>query len=168
MFKVNDTIVYGSEGVCRIIGIEEKDFVGVKKNYYVIKPEGSAASIIYVPFDSEALVAKMSKLLSKEEINALIDSLSDMPVEWIPNERERKEVYKSIFAEGDRAELLNMIRAIHIERKKREAVGKRLHMTDEHFLKDAEQCIYSEFQHVLNIKREDVIPYIVSRIEKNV
>lgn len=34
MFKVNDTIVYGSEGVFMIVDIEEKEFVGIKKTYY--------------------------------------------------------------------------------------------------------------------------------------
>jgi len=100
------------------------------------------------------------------KVNELIDSLPDETIQWIPNERDRKEAYRNILASGNRVELLRMIHAIYLERKQLEAVHKRLHMTDEHFLKDAEQALYGEFQHVLKILQEKVIPYIVSRIEK--
>ena len=35
MFKVNDVLVYGSQGVCKIVDIEEKSISGAKKKYYV-------------------------------------------------------------------------------------------------------------------------------------
>jgi len=167
MFKVNDTIIYGSEGVCQILGIEEKDFIGAKKTYYVIKPVASSSSTIFVPIDSEVLVAKMRSLMSKKEINELIDSLQKEAVSWIENERERKEAYKNILSGGNPIELLNMIRTIHLEKENRETTGKRLHLIDESFLRDAEKCLYSEFQHVLNLRQDEVIPYIINRIEKH-
>ena len=166
MFQINDTIIYGSEGVCRIVAIEEKNFVGVNKNYYVIKPVEKDGLITYVPLDSEILVSRMRKLLSKEEINELIDSLPEKPMDWISNERERKEEYKKLLLTGDRVELLKMIHAVHIERQSRESMNKRLHIADEHFLKEAEQCIYSEFRYVLEIEQEEIIPYIIARIDK--
>ena len=36
MFKINDVIVYGSQGVCEIVDIEEKSIGGVRKNYFVL------------------------------------------------------------------------------------------------------------------------------------
>jgi len=167
MFKINDTIIYGSEGVCQIVDIKENDFLGGKRTYYVIKPMGYNASTIYVPVDSELLVQKMHSLLSKNEINDLIDSLPKEPTHWIPNERERKEKYKELLSSGNRAELLNMIRTVHNERIKRESLHKRLHMIDEHFLNDAEKCLYSEFQFVLKLKQDEVISYIMNRVESN-
>ena len=83
MFKVNDTIIYGSEGICQIVAIEENDFVGVKKTYYVMKPLGKDSSTTYVPIDSEMLVARMRKLLTKKEINELIDALPNEPIKWL-------------------------------------------------------------------------------------
>ena len=32
MFKINDMVLYGTAGVCKIVDIEEKDFVGAKRN----------------------------------------------------------------------------------------------------------------------------------------
>lgn len=166
MFKVNDTIIYGSEGVCQIVAIEENDFVGVKKTYYVIKPLGKDSSTTYVPIDSEILVVRMRKLLTKKEINELIDALPNEPIKWLSSERDRKEAYKNIIESGNRIELMKMIRAVYLEKQQRESMHKRLHIIDERFMKDAEQCLYSEFQHVLNIRQEEIIPYIVARIEK--
>jgi RNA polymerase-interacting CarD/CdnL/TRCF family regulator len=32
MFKINDVVVYGSQGVCEIVGIDEQKVDGVFKN----------------------------------------------------------------------------------------------------------------------------------------
>ena len=165
MFKVNDTIIYGSEGVCQIIGIEEKNFGGAVRSYYIVKPLYSNSSTIFIPLYSEILTAKMHRMLSREEIEELIDSLPNETIEWIPNDRERKNAYRKIIASGDRTELLKAIRGIYLEKKRREALHKNLHLIDEHFLRDAEQCLWGEFQHVLGIGQDEVIPYIVNRIE---
>jgi CarD family transcriptional regulator len=60
-----------------------------------------------------------------------------------------------------------MIKAIYAHKKEREAEGKRLHISDEHFFKDAEQMLYNEFQYVLDIQNKaDLITYIFKRLEK--
>jgi CarD family transcriptional regulator len=43
--------------------------------------------------------------------------------------------------------------------------GKKLRVSDERFLKDAEKVLYDEFAHVLDIKREEVLPFIFEQIE---
>jgi CarD family transcriptional regulator len=168
LFKVNDTIMYGTEGVCQIIDIEEKDFLGEKREYYVIKPQATSSSTIYVPTDSEVLVARMRHLLSAEELNSLIDSLALEAGEWIENERERKERYKSIAASPEASELFEMMGVIYREKKRRESEGRRLHMTDERFLAEAEQCVFGEIRCVLGIKQEEVASYISDRVENKV
>ena len=35
MFQVDDVIIYGTQGVCRITGMEEKTVSGTKKTYFV-------------------------------------------------------------------------------------------------------------------------------------
>ena len=50
----------------------------------------------------------------------------------------------------------------------REAEGKRLHMSDERFFKDAEQILYNEFQYVLDLAgKDDLMDYIVRRLESH-
>ena len=167
MFNVDDIVTYGINGVCKIVTIEEKNLMGTKKNYLVLKPLNDDKSTFYVPVDNENLLSKMRKLLSEDEINQLIDSMPNEKILWINNERERKERYRQIIADGNHSELIRMIKAIHLEKKDREEKGKKLHISDERFLKEAEKILYDEFQYVLNLSEKDVMSYIFTRIDKN-
>lgn len=98
MFMIDDVLVYGTQGVCKIVDIEEKSISGTKKKYYVLKPSDEKGPTIFAPVDNEHVLKKMRKLLSKKEIDNLIDSMPDKDPTWISNENERKEQYKSIIA----------------------------------------------------------------------
>lgn len=167
MFNINDMIVYGSHGVCKIEGIEDKELMGTQKKYFVLKPVKSDTSTYFVPTENDMLLAKMRKLLSEKEINELIDSMPNEKANWIANENERKEKYRCIISGGNHVELIKMIKAIFIEKKEREANGKRLHASDERFLKDAEQLLYGEFQYVLNLNEDQLMTYVFDRIENS-
>jgi len=167
MFKENDMIIYGSHGVCKIIGQEEKNLTGETKTYFVLKPVKNNSSTYFIPADNERLATKMRRILSKEEIDQLIDSMPEESANWIENENERREQYKKIISEGNHTQLIRMIKAIFYQKKVREADGKRLLSFDEHFFKDAKQILHSEFQYVLNFNEDELLEYIFKRIEKN-
>ena len=165
MFRVDDVIVYGVQGVCKIADTEEKTVSGVKKTYFVLKPVADGGATIFVPTDNEHVLKKMRRLLTKEEIHKLIDAMPGENAVWVADENERKELYKNILAKGDHLQMIQMLKAIYANKKEREAEGKRLHMSDERFFKDAEQILYNEFQYVLNLKsKEDLIAYIFEQI----
>ena len=167
MFKINDMIIYGTQGVCKIEDIEEKTFSGVHKTYFVLKPINEKGSTVYAPTDNEFVLKKMRRLLTKDEIHKLIDSMPEENTVWIENESERKALYKEVLAGGEHLELIRMIKAIYAHKNEREAEGKRLHMSDERFFKEAEQILYNEFQYVLHLScKEDLMKYIFERIEK--
>ena len=167
MFKINDVIIYGAQGVCEITGIEEKTISGAKRKYFVLKPVKDNGATIFAPTDNQHILKKMRRLLSAEEIDALIGSMATEKANWIANENERREHYKGILAGGDHLELIRMIKAIYLHKQEREAAGRRLHMTDERFFKDAEQILYNEFQYVLKLNsKEELMAYILARIEK--
>ena len=64
-------------------------------------------------------------------------------------------------------ELIQMIKALYFHKQKREADGKNLYLSDERFFKEAERILYDEFQYVLNIKREELLPFIFQKIEES-
>lgn len=167
MFEIDDIVTYGINGVCRVVDFEEKDLFGTKKQYLVLKPLSGRGSTYYVPTDNENILSKMRKLLSEDEINHLIDTMPYEDVLWIDDERQRKECYKKIIADGNHSELVKIIKAIYHEKKVREEKGKKLHISDERFLKEAEKILYEELGYVLNISTEEVLPYIFARLEKN-
>ena len=105
--------------------------------------------------------------MTKEEVNALINSMPNKIPLWIANENERKEVYKEILASGDQAAMISMLQALFAHKKEREAEGKRLHVSDERFMNDAEQLLYDEWQYVLNVYKAGLMDYIFSRVERN-
>ena len=165
MLQINDVVGYGSQGVCEIVDIEEKRIDGVRKSYFVLKPKADSGATFYVPTWNEKAWGKMRKVMTKKDVHALIDSMPNKTPIWISNEVEHKEVYKKILASGDQAAIISMVQALFIHTKEREAEGKRLHMSDEHFMKDAEQLLYNEWQYVLNVDKVGLMDYIFNRIE---
>ena len=167
MFKVNDVVVYGSQGVCEIIGIDERKIDGVSRTYFVLKPKDDRCATCYIPTWNEKALAKMRKVMTKQEVDALIDSMPSKSPNWIANEKDRKESYKNILASRDQSAIISMVQALFSHKKEREAEGKRMHMSDELFLKDAEQLLYNEWQYILNVDKAGLMSYIFERIERN-
>ncbi len=167
MFEINDVVVYGAQGVCEIVSIDERKVDGMIKKYFVLKPKNDKGATCYVPTWNEKAWGKMRKVMNKEDVDALIDSMPNKTPTWIENENQRKETYKRILASGDQAAIIAMVQALFIHKKEREAEGKRLHISDEHFMKEAEQILYDEWKYVLHVDQAGLMDYILSRIEGN-
>ena len=165
MFKVNDIVVYSSQGVCEITGIEERKIGGEIKKYFVLKPMNDRGATCYVPTWNEKAWIKIRKVMTKKDVDALIDSMPNKKPTWIANENERKEEYKRILASGDQGAIISMLQALFYHKIERESEGKRLHMSDEHFMKDAEQLLYNEWQYVLNVDKAGLMAYVFERLE---
>ena len=73
MFQRGETVLYGSEGVCRIAEIQEMKIGRTKAEYYVLKPVYRESATIYVPVDNPTLVARMKHVLSQQEIDRLLE-----------------------------------------------------------------------------------------------
>ena len=114
--------------------------------------------------DNEKLIAKMRRILSEEEIYELIKAMPDKNGAWIENKNERNEYFRSILSNGDRAEIIKLIKIIYQHKEELKAIGKKLHASDEQFFKEAEKVIYDEFALVLNIRYDQVLPFIVDQI----
>lgn len=165
MYQINDTVLYGTHGVCQIAEITQQSFGNPTKTYYVLKPVHNPSSTIYVPVDSEALTSKIRQVLSREEIYELIHSMPYEESYWIENEPERKERYREIIAKGDRHELIQMLKALYHHQQQQALRGKKLHAADERYFKEAEKLLYDEFALVLNIKPSQVLPFIMEQIQ---
>lgn len=165
MFQIDDTVIYGAEGVFKVKEISYMEFAGEQKEYYVLKSLYNENSTIFVPTDKETLIAKMRKILSKEEIYDIVKSMPDEDLIWIEDEGERLQVYKEILMKGDHRHIVKLIRTLYLHGQKLKEMGKNLHKVDERFLKDAERILYDEFAYVLKIKPEQVLPFIQKQIE---
>ncbi|MBE6798453.1 MAG: hypothetical protein E7525_01565 [Ruminococcaceae bacterium] len=155
MLELNSTVFYGTTGVCVVENIEKKKIGRVFKNYYVLKPVAQCASTVYIPTDNEALLAKVRKVLSVDEVKELIDATdsSDM---WIEDESKRKEVFGGIISAGTCSERLNLMRSIHLKQQELNEKSKRLHLSDERFFKEVSRIVCDEFSHVLSLTVKEV------------
>lgn len=163
--RCGDRVVYGIHGVCRVVDVESRVIDRKTVEYYVLEPAGQEDAKFYVPTRNPAAVAKMRKVLTKEEINQMLESEEVKADSWIPNEAVRKEKYREILSRADCMELIRMIRALYIHKQDQLAAGKKFHQCDENFMRDAERLIRSELVEVLDIPKEQIGEYIRSKVE---
>lgn len=166
MYKIGDTVIYKGEGVCTVADIVVKVFREKEMEYYVLKPVYKENSEVFVPKNNTELTSKMRQVLTRQEIISLIKSMPDESDIWIDDENQRKSYYKQLIANGDRTELIRLIKTLFNYKEKQKNAGRKLHTTDEKFLKDAEKILYDEFAYVLNISQKEVIPFIAGELEK--
>ncbi len=165
MFKVGDTVSYGTQGACRITSIEKLSLAGTPQEYYILSPEFQQGSKIYVPKANGELTAKIRKILSKEEIFELIKLMPDDDTIWIENDAERTEKYRNIIASGDRRKIAQLIKTFYLEQQNRQKNGRRLRQSDEQLFRRAENVLHSEFALVLNITIEQFVPFLHNQID---
>ena len=59
MFQVNDVIIYGNQGVCKIAAIEEKSISGAKREYFTLRPIKEQGPTIYAPTNNALVQNKI-------------------------------------------------------------------------------------------------------------
>ena len=167
IYRLNDAVMYGVHGVCRITAITEMSFSGTEKLYYVLKPIAERESTIFIQTDNRKEVERMHPALTHDSAMEFILSLPDEEVEWIDDDPLRKETYATVFANADRSELISLIRMIAHRRTELGRVGKKMRVTDENFIRDAEKILFGELAFALEIPLESVINYISRTLNRD-
>ena len=165
MYKKDDIIMYGTSGVCRVVGMIERDFGGTSHPYYQLQPVYDEKSTLFVPLENPALVEKMHGVLSADAVEELLHTTPEQQPAWIADEASRKQHYKEILEGDDRKALICAIQALYRHRQSCREEGKKLHVCDERFLKDAERILYDELAFVLKIDRDKILGYILSKLD---
>lgn len=164
MYKVNDAVVYGSQGVCIVTSIAERKFGGEIKKYLVLKPVYDRRDTIFVPLDNQLLYSRLHRVLTSEEVEQIIEHIPEDEYIWIENESERKDCYKKVLSGGNRQEISRVIKTLFFRRSEKEKIGKKLHSSDERILKEAEKLLFDEFAFVLNISPDEVLLLIRKKL----
>lgn len=162
MYKIGDHVVYGIHGVCRIIEQEERTVDRKQVLYYVLEPLEHAGARYYIPTHNQAALAKLRPVMSRAELDALLTSDAVRKDNWVADENQRKQTYRELINSGDRAALICMVGSLHRHKQAQAAAGRKFHLCDENFLRDAEKLLSSEFALTLGIAPNQVQNYIVS------
>ena len=59
MYELNEILVYGSSGVCKLVDIRKEKFAGSPTMYYILSSVFSGQSTLYVPIENTALSSKL-------------------------------------------------------------------------------------------------------------
>ena len=166
MLRIGDQVLYGVHGVCNIIAVERKKIGAKTAEYYVLEPTDQASTRFYVPTQNETAVAKLRPILTRQELNDMLCSADVRDTVWIEDESQRKQLYSSLITGGDRAALVGMVHAIHKHKSRQAAAGRKIHLCDENFLRDAQRILGAEFSIVLNISDHEVGKYVQDMLDR--
>ncbi len=164
MFSVNDTVRYGTAGVCRIDRTQTRVVGGEEETYYVLRPVHDARSTVYVPVNNPTLAGRMMPVLSRSQVMAIIQSLPGLPDCWIPDDQERKRRYRESFVSADRQTMAAVIKTLYERLLALREHGKRLRVDDERCLREAERLLYDEFSLALDMAPEEVPTFIRNQL----
>lgn len=166
MFQVNDLIVYGNHGVCKVenVGTLSISMADKQKQYYTLRPVYQHEAVIYAPVDNNKTIMRF--VLSKEEVENLIKDIPNIDSAWIVNEREREMQYRAAMQTGDCRELIKIIKTLYQRKKSRIQDGKKVTVVDEKYFRQAEEQLYGELAFALEMPKEQVGAYITESIRE--
>lgn len=154
MFQVGDRVVYGFHGVCTVACSEQKRVDRKNVTYLVLEPMDRGGSKYYVPVQNPTAMGKLKPVLTPEEMIQLLGSRQVHTDSWVSDENRRKQVYRELTARGDRESVLRMVYTIYRHRDAQKAAGKRCHLCDENFLRDAEKVLIGEISAAMDLEPE--------------
>lgn len=162
--NVGDTVVYRKQGIYEVSEIKEQKIAGMKKNYYVLSSVYDSNATVYVPVDSESLTSQMEKMLTKEEIHAIIKQSEDNEILWIENTAERAEFFEETLKSGDLVRILSVLKMLILRKENRDKKPVRTFARDEKAFAAAQKAVTESFAYPLGLDKSQVIPYITRLI----
>lgn len=155
MYQMGELVIYGIHGVCRVADQETQIVDRKSVTYLVLEPVGQEVSKYLVPTHNETAMGKLRSLLTPEALDALVCSEEVRTDGWIRDENARKQCYRELISSGDRVSLMRMVYTLYGHKRAQSQAGKKVHLADENFLRDAEKLLTGEIAVVKCISQEE-------------
>lgn len=165
MWQVGDRVVYSNLGVCDITGIQQIVQGGQTKDYLTLVPVNQPENRLYIPMHNETALSKMVPLLTEDALHQLLSSEVVRADVWEPVENKRKQIYHDLLSQGNRESLMAMVHTLYTVRSRQRALGRRLHIADELFLRDTERRLAEEISFVLGMEQEEARKYLENALK---
>lgn len=165
MFQTGDKVVYGIHGVCDVVRQETRAVDRKQVVYLVLEPVGQPGSQYLVPTHNAAAMAKLKPMLSVPELEAILQSGEVREDGWVRDENLRKQAYRELINSGDRSRLMCMVRTLYRHREAQTAAGRKCHICDETFLRDAEKLLCGEIAIVLGKEYDEAKRYLKEHLQ---
>lgn len=156
MFNVGDKIVYPMHGAGTIDAIEEKDILGEKQAYYIIKMPGEVK--VMVP-TAKAEEIGVRNIISKENAGKVFEILEENETEMSNNWNKRYRDNMDKMKSGDIYEVADVVRNLAFKQKE-----KGLSTGEKKMLNNAKQILVSELVLAEHASKEEVETLIDNKI----
>ncbi len=166
MFQVNDLVVFGTHGVCKVKAVGNLNMSAADEDrlYYTLKPlYETQQSAVYTPVDN--CKAPMRAASTREEALKLIDRIPIIDTVWVIDDRQREGMYREIMLKNECTGWIQIIKTLYLKKQKRLAEGKKFTAKDDFYFKLAEDLLYGELAAVLEMSLTGIKDIIVNRVK---
>lgn len=158
MFEIGDKVVYPMHGAGIIEGIEEREILGEKQSYYILRfPVGDMK--VMIPIDNVEQIG-IREVIPVEEVDKVVEFLSgdksQMSSNWNKRYRQNMEKIRS----GDIYEVAEVVRNLMLRDRE-----KGLSTAERKMLTNARQILISEIVLSKDADEEEVTALIDGIIE---
>ncbi|MBN1615863.1 MAG: CarD family transcriptional regulator [Spirochaetales bacterium] len=157
-FKVNQKIVYPSQGVGKILEIKERSFKDEMVLYYVIYLEVSDMTVMVPVLKAEELGIR--PIVSQDEARAALDLISQefepIPSDW----KLRYQINLDLLKKGSVIDIATIVRSLYHRSK-----VKELPILERKLYDSARKLLEDEITFSLDLPREEVEALIHTHLE---
>ena len=159
MFNIGDKVVYPMHGAGIIEGIEEKDILVEKQNYYIIKMPGEVKVMVPTAKATDVGVRDIIDSSTANNVFKVLETNStEMSASWNKRYRDNMDKIKS----GDIYEVADVVRNLSFKQKE-----KGLSTGEKKMLLNAKQILVSELTLAENSKKEEIEEMVNSKIDNS-
>lgn len=158
MFNIGDKIVYPIHGAGIIESIEEKEILGCKNKYYIMKMPIGEMSVM-IPLENIEVLG-IRTIVDKEDSKKVLEILSQDPTEmsknWTKRYRENEHKIKS----GNIFEIAEIVKNLLVLDR-----AKKLSTGEKKILSNAKNILLSELMLVLELGSQEVEDLLESTVK---
>ena len=165
MYCIGDQVIYGVHGVCRIVAEDCRSVDRKQLNYLVLEPEGQTGARYLVPTHNAVVMGKLRKILTAEEMEALLCSDTVRSAEWIRDDNQRKQIYRDLVSGGDRISIMRMVHLLYTYKAEKFVAGRKFHQCDDNFLRDAEKLLTGEIAISMGMTHDEARTYLREKLK---
>ena len=156
MYNVGDKVVYPMHGAGVIDAIEEKEILGEKQSYYILKMPGEVKVMVPILTAEEHGIRNViDKAEAEKVINVLEQDETEMEKNWNKRYRENMDKMKS----GNIYEIADVVRNLSFKQKE-----KGLSTGEKKMLYNAKQILVSELVLAEHATQDEVEELVDSKI----
>lgn len=165
MYNIDDYVMCGENGVCKVVEIGTPPIGGVDKNrqYYFLKPIKGKTNVIYSPVDVEK--KSLRYVTAKKEAMEILEEIANLEVFWEDSDSARKEVYKQSLVEYDCRNWMKTIKSVRHKKTELGQRGKKLHSVDQIYQTKLETLLFDELAFAMEMPKDQLLKEIEDKLD---